>query len=358
MANTCGTCGLPLTAGDAFCGNCGQPAGMGAPPPLETGSTAAPGARARWPGTGPGSPAGPAGALPSRPQHQDRGQEGFAGPLSTGGGGRARIREAPANGGGAGLPPPPHVATQDDAIPDRQLSYTDVSGEPSFDPLRNSRFGWQLVRRAALFLAAGIVADTAVFIFLLLVAAITRSPAVVIVTPIISFVLAAVLFVAYLVMPVPALLAQWSRLLSFHAAAGETAFEHISAAMQRHDTPVDSLRPRTLRPPGEGARRYLELRRGVFSGFISCFEHGRDLYLGWTFWIYMSPWRLLVMKIGRQVQDWTGRGDDMHQTLRYESTRATIAALHSCTLEGIDAAIHAIDPEAGLAGGTPSVPIT
>jgi DNA-directed RNA polymerase specialized sigma24 family protein len=91
---------------------------------------------------------------------------------------------------------------------------------------------------------------------------------------------------------------------------------------------------------------------------LGTFEHGRDLYLGWTFWIYMSPWRLLLMKIGRQIQDWTGRGDDMHQTLRYESARATIAALHACTLEGIDAAIRAIDPESGPTDSTSSVSIS
>ncbi|MGH6877672.1 MAG: hypothetical protein ACREHV_09895 [Rhizomicrobium sp.] len=42
------------------------------------------------------------------------------------------------------------------------------------------------------------------------------------------------------------------------------------------------------------------------------------------------------MRIGRRFQDYTGRGNDMYQTLRYEPARASIAALHTCTLEGVD----------------------
>src|SRR5262249_2075952 len=88
-----------------------------------------------------------------------------------------------------------------------------------------------------------------------------------------------------------------------------------------------------------------------FSGYISCFEHGNDLYVGMTFWIYLSPARLALMKIGRQLQDLSGRGNDIYQTLRYDSTRATIAALHHCTLEGVDAALRTAGAEPGPAPG-------
>ncbi|HUY51862.1 MAG TPA: hypothetical protein VMV92_40210 [Streptosporangiaceae bacterium] len=289
-----------------------------------------------------------------------RGPEGAARPPLTDGDARIRIdeRAEPADDGGTASPAAPEETTRDAAYADRQLSYTEVTGEPSFDPLRNSRFGWQLVRRAGLFVLFGFIAESVIFLFLLLVAAVARSLAIFAISPVISFLIGIGLIIAYLVMPVPALLAQWSRLLGFRAAAADTAFEHISQAMQRHATPHDSLRPRRLRPPGEGLRYYLELRRGVFAGFISCFPHGRDLYVGWTFWIYMSPLRLMIMKVGRQIQNWTGRGNDIHQTLRYDSTRATIAALHACTMEGIDAAVRALDPGADLPGGDASVSIS
>ena len=108
--------------------------------------------------------------------------------------------------------------------------------------------------------------------------------------------------------------------------------------------PVDSLRVRTVSRPGEGDREYLELRRGHFSGYISCFAHGHDLYVGWTFWLHMSPLRLLMMVIGRNMQDVTSRGDGIYRSLRFESTRALVAAMHGAALAGIDAASSEPDP--------------
>jgi hypothetical protein len=257
-----------------------------------------------------------------------------------------------ANGGGPGQPPPPAPVQALGAEGSwGWISYTEVTGQPVFDPLRNSRFGWQLVRRGALFLLLSFAAELVIFIFLLLVSAAARSLAPLAIEPVISTLLGIALLALYLFLPVPGLLAQWSRLLGFRAAAADTAFGHIREAMESHATPNDSLQPRRLAPPGHGVRNYLELRRGVFSGFISCFQHGNDLYVGWTFWIYMSPMRLFIMKIGRQFQDWTGRGNDMYQTLRYESTRATIAAMHACTLEGVEAAVRALEPDPGSGAG-------
>jgi hypothetical protein len=53
------------------------------------------------------------------------------------------------------------------------------------------------------------------------------------------------------------------------------------------------------------------------------------------------------MRFGRKVQDYTGRGNDMYQTLRFEPARATIAAIHTCTLEGVEIAIGESNPADG-----------
>ena len=97
-----------------------------------------------------------------------------------------------------------------------------------------------------------------------------------------------------------------------------------------------------MSPRQESARDYLELRRGRFSGFISCFPHGRDLYVGWTFFLQMSPARLILMSIGR---------GDIRRTLRFESSRALVAAMHSATLTGIDSVVSAPGP-AGAGGAS------
>jgi hypothetical protein len=316
MARVCPECGLPLNADDAFCGSCGRPTGMG-------------------------------------------GQHGAARPPLTDGAARIRIDErSPAEPAAAAVPAPPEEVVREASAAAQRLRYYDLSGEPSFDPLRNKRFGWQLVRRGALFALVGLVLDTVIFLFLLIVAAATRSLAILSLDSIVSILVAIALLIAYLFMPVPALLSQWSRLLGLRAEIADTAYEYIRQAVHRHATPYDIFQPKTLLPPGEGVRHYLELRRGVFACYISCFPHGRDLYIGWSLWIYMSPFRLAMMKIGRQIQDWSGRGNDIHQTLRYESTRATVGAVHACMLEGVDVAIRMLDPEAELLGGETSVSIS
>jgi hypothetical protein len=156
--------------------------------------------------------------------------------------------------------------------------------------------------------------------------------------------IALVLATLFWLIPVPALLAQWSLLVQHKGDAAGTAFGHIDAAFRRHQTPLDSLQKRTMSPPGEGRRDYLEARKGRFAGYISCFAHGRDLYVGWTFWLRLSPLRWLMMILGRKLQEYTGRGNDVYQTLRFESARATVAAMHDAVIEGADAAAADVDP--------------
>jgi hypothetical protein len=52
------------------------------------------------------------------------------------------------------------------------------------------------------------------------------------------------------------------------------------------------------------------------------------------------------MIIGRKIQEYTGRGSDLYQTLRFESARATVAAMHDAVVEGIDSATAELDPQA------------
>ena len=158
------------------------------------------------------------------------------------------------------------------------------------------------------------------------------------------WVVALVLAILFWLIPVPALMAEWSLVMEQGAEAARTAFEHINSAFQAEGAPVDSLRVRTASRHEEGDREDLELRRGHFSGYISCFAHGRDLYVGWTFWLHMSPLRLLMLLIGRNMQDVTSRGDGIRRSLRFESTRALMAAMHEATRAGIDAASSELDP--------------
>jgi hypothetical protein len=221
---------------------------------------------------------------------------------------------------------------------DRRVSYSDLGVAKTLDPLSNKRFLGQLARRGALYMAATAAADFAVFALSFIFSLLHPGFDPLKVVGSITVLLVIALTLAFWLLPVPALLGEWSRLLCFQAPAAQTALGHIREALDRHAIPSDTIDVRPISPPGEGRRHYLELRRGFFAGYISCFAHGHDLYIGWTYWIYVSPLRVLQMWIGRRIQDHTGRGNDMYQTLRYESAKATIAAIHACTLDGVDMA--------------------
>lgn len=214
-------------------------------------------------------------------------------------------------------------------------SPVDMAVPDTLDPLSNGRYAKQLLRRFALYAGVALIANVIVFVLDVLLSLIRGTSLLGFVGVFATLSLLTV-FVVFWVLPVPALLVNWHQLLTFRAPEAGPALSHVQQALDRHHTPYDSLRRRRMTPPGEGGKEYLELRRGFFAGYVSCFAHGDDLYIALTFWIYVSPIRALIMRLGRKVQDYTGRGNDIYQTLRFESTQATINVLKACTLEGIE----------------------
>lgn len=311
MGRICGNCSLPVNADDAFCGNCGRSA------PASDATTGETAGRQQIP----------------KPRSTGEPGQAAGGPYLS-----ELMRDITPEGDQKGM--------EGGVAHVRSLSYTEVSGEPTYDPLANSRFLWQVVRQAALFVGVYFLAEIIIGVVCLFlgIAGMGFSSALNL-WGIVGTLIWISLVILYWLQPIPALLAQHSRLLRLGAGTASTMLGDINQTIVRHATPYDTLRNRSMSPPGEGRRDYIELRRGVFSGIVSCFPHGEDLYVGWTFWIYLSPFRLMLMFIGRRFQGYTGRGNDMYQTLRYESTRATIAAIHSSVVEVAERAA----PETGTA---------
>jgi len=226
-----------------------------------------------------------------------------------------------------------------------------LSGPGTLDPVRNPRYLMYVLRQAGVFTGIYLLTEMVLLLCVLLSAAAGTKLGPAVRLEIDSlWLVALVLGIAFWLIPVPALLAEWTQVMEGSSDATQTAFEHINSAFQTHGAPADSRRVRTASRPGEGNREYLELRRGHFSGYISCFAHEHDLYVGWTFWLHMSPLRLLMMVISRNLQDVTSRGDGIYRSLRFESTRALVAAMHGAALAGIDAASSEpdqVDPRRG-----------
>jgi hypothetical protein len=392
MPLTCPNCGSAPDPRDLFCVSCGHPVRLHAAQPAESTLILANG-RAQWPRGGATRDSSPAGPADETDQHSDPQQRipdhhqvrrhvpeprgahdggwddrmaqakvtpqpvpasaASDAPQPTRASARLTDASAPVTGSGtrvrvanprdqaesvvAAADPQSHITADD-----RRMGYEALGVSATLDPLSNSRFFWQLARRFALYFAVSTVISTVLTVLGLLFTLSGGGNAME-ATAVISLLIGVALLAMFLFMPIPVLLGQWSRMLTFQAPSAGSALARVRQALDRHATPHDSLQVRALTPPGEGRRHYLELRRGYFAGYVSCFAHGNDLYVGWTFWIHISPVWLFLMRVGRRFQDYTGRGDDMHQTLRYEPVRATIAALHACTLEGVDIAT----------GGTP-----
>ena len=376
MWEKCVGCGEGLFAGDAFCGNCGRPVTPAVPAAREPDGlesaplavpTAAPaadlvqvriipaghdlaapqqaGPSAGRLGHGRLSASRPRAAQPTRagPGHDrpdvpaarrgasERRSCGQPGPA-------ARVQRQPQTLAAAAESGPGPAA------PVRPAA-TRLSGSANLDPVRNARYLAYVLRQAGLFTGVYLLIETVLWLYLLLsrTAGTTLGSALRLEIDSVWLV-ALVLAILFWLIPVPALLTEWSLLMERGSDAAQLAFEQINSAFGTHGAPLDSQRVRTVSRHGEDDREYLELRRGHFRGYISCFVHGTDLYVGWTFWLYMSPLRLLMMVIGRNIRDAISRGKAIQRSLRFESARALVAAIHGATLAGIDAASDQLDP--------------
>src|ERR1017187_6355798 len=216
----------------------------------------------------------------------------------------------------------------------------DKEPEGSFDPLGNPRLLVQFFRHALQYFVLYFLGGFVSVIVLLFLHLLGLSAGVAVTFGVVGAVLTAIVFgCLFWLLPVPALLSEWKFSVDDKAAAAPVAFEHIAWAVRRRETPLDLLQVRRLNLAGGQGRDYLELRRGLFTGFISCFAYGQDLYVGWTFFLRISPLRYLLMALARLWQTLMRRGQNLYVTLRYDYARAMREAMHSVAREGVDVAV-------------------
>jgi hypothetical protein len=222
--------------------------------------------------------------------------------------------------------------------------------EPTFDPLTNPRYLLELLRHAILFFLIFLLGELIVGLITLITIPAFGVKAIYL-WGIFGNSVALLVGCLFWLLPVPALLSEWKFLVDGKARAAPVTFEHIAWVLYGRQTPLDSLGVRRLRLPRSEARDYLELRRGLFAGFVSCFGHGQDLYVGWTFWLYLAPWRWLWMWLTRIWHSVTRRGTDLYVTLSYDSASAMREAMHNAAREGIDVAVGQLPPQGqGIVG--------
>jgi hypothetical protein len=312
VSQACRKCGSLLGDSDVFCGNCGQPVAAD-----RTSATAVVPAQVIHDGP---SARPSTTAVTTKPSGPDV---------------AVRVAEAPPGADGEALA---GEAQPQDRAAISSVDLASLTGEPTFDPLRNRRYLGQVARRFVLLALFAFLVEAVAFFFGLILSLIGG----LVIAGFIEVVSAIVLGIVGLVfwlMPIAAMLAYDSKVISGAGPSAEQAFAIIGQALERHAIPRDSIQLRPLTLPGEGRRDFLELRYRTFAAYVSCFAHGRDLYTSWTFWVYMSPLRMIFMQIGRLIQSLQGKGNDLFQTLRYESVRAAAGVVHLCTVEGLELAL-------------------
>jgi hypothetical protein len=211
--------------------------------------------------------------------------------------------------------------------------------EPTFDPIGNVRFLFQMWMRSVLYFVVYWFGAFVGVIVCGLIALVISIPAGLTLFVIAAVVIGLALMICFWFLKIPIQLSEWKISVDNKAAAVPMVFDHVAWVLRGRAVPLESLQVRRLRLPGEGERDYLELRRGIFAGYVACFPFGQDLYVGWTFWITLSPFRYVCMIIARIWQSLFNRGSDLYTSFRYDSARAMRETMHSAAREGVDVAI-------------------
>lgn len=240
------------------------------------------------------------------------------------------------------------VATGNETYMARRLDYDRaMKGVEDFDPLTGT-FIKEMLKAAAVH---GWLASLS-SVLLVPVAVVLGARA----ATVLLVIYVVVVWLVFVFRPIPVALSEWKFLVDGEAAAAPIAFEHITWAFRRRRTPVDSLRVRRLTHSMQGRRDYLQVRDGIFAGYVSCFPYGDDLFIGWTFWWSISPFRWWLISLGRLWQTRTLRGSQLYIIARYEGGKALRDALHAAAREGADVASGEAEPRgAGTIGSDVAV---
>jgi hypothetical protein len=313
----CTSCGNQVDPGDAFCISCGArqaslvESGALSGPPEPPGASAPP----EWPGSPANSPG-----------------DGFKSASLIKG-------QSPADGLTDLLASDQLLgqAAPNTVYLGQRMMYEKEQQLEEFDPLRSSRFLWEVFRRWILMTFVWAIGCIPIFIVGAILGVANHSFGSVIGVLLFlgwCFVMACVFWLSKL----PGQLSEWKFSVDDRGQAAPVVFDHIAWALQRRRTPMDSLQLRRFKVMSQGQRDVLEIKQGIFRGFVSCFENGGDLYVGWTFWLFLSPARYLWTAFRRLLWELRNKGHAIYVSLQFDRAKALREALHSAVREGVDVA--------------------
>jgi hypothetical protein len=365
----CHRCGEPLRPGIAFCENCGAPTatagpqGIGPTPPSPVADLS--GASSAWhagapvgPPNGPyyGQPYAPATELRPPPEvvhapHQSATAPRYVMPAAY-----------------ADVPSDPLVgqASPNEAYLGNRLVFNDNT--TPLDPVTNPVYLRSLAVRFVAVVVAWWLGQMLLWLIFLITGAQTTNASTVdqfgdptggggtssvftfflIVSTLYSLLLA----ILFWFVKLPVQLSEWMLTVDGKGSRARSAIEHMYAIIAARRTPVRRLGVVQVVNLTRGPRDYVQMSDGIYTGLVSCFPHGSDLFIGWTFWLALSPARWVLTSLGRLF----GRGAGIYGGTLWDQPKAMREVLHSAVREGVDVATGSTEPVAQGTFGT-SVPI-
>ena len=131
---------------------------------------------------------------------------------------------------------------------------------------------------------------------------------------------------------------EWRALLDDRAPVAGAVYSLVCGRLRDRRMPIYAVVRRTRTGFG-GVSNRLILIDGHYKIYVSVFEYGTSLYLGWTMWRTRRGWTLLGRFVSDLVAGITGRLDPVGMTLRTERARAMREAAHAICREGLHVAI-------------------
>jgi hypothetical protein len=151
---------------------------------------------------------------------------------------------------------------------------------------------------------------------------------------------------------------EWRVLLADRAPAKAAVYSQIHGRLRDRNLPIaySARRIRTGMGRNDVGDRVI-LEDGHYFAYISVFEYGTSLYLGWMMWRNRRGTALIARFFSDMVAGVLGRLDPVRLMLRTERPRAMREAVHSVCREGLHVAVEGLEvPESyGFPSGLPPV---
>lgn len=161
-----------------------------------------------------------------------------------------------------------------------------------------------------------------------------------------------VFWVVLLLSRLPEPIGEWRVLLADRHDRAESVYGTIARTLSTRNYPIT--------PKSFGTR--LTLNERHYTAYISVFNYGSSLYLGWMMWRSRRGTELIGQFIGDLVRSMKGENEIEHQLLRSEGARAMREAVHLACREGLMVALEGAPTGGGIAappamGHIPSPPV-